>query len=265
MSIICLFRLLGFIWEKHCFMGQKKKVKLANVDLFNTGAESVTFTFTNNCPFTVWPGTLTGSGKPQLSSTGFELASKASSTLEVPAAWSGRIWARTGCASDATGKFTCGTADCGSGQVSCNGAGAAPPASLIELTLASENAGQDFYDVSLVDGFNLPLSLAPQGGGSGNCSSTSCPQNVNAVCPLELAVKGSDGSSVIACKSACLALNQPQYCCTGDFGTPDKCPPTDYSKIFKTQCPQAYSYAYDDKSSTFTCTGRPNYAITFCP
>ncbi|MCI07889.1 thaumatin-like protein 1-like, partial [Trifolium medium] len=29
-------------------------------------------------------------------------------------------------------------------------------------------------------------------------------------------------------------------------------------------CPKAYSYAYDDASSTFTCSGA-DYSITFCP
>ncbi|MQL41280.1 hypothetical protein EI012_25510 [Escherichia coli] len=40
---------------------------------------------------------------------------------------------------------------------------------------------------------------------------------------------------------------------------------TNYSQFFEQQCPDAYSYAYDDKSSTFTCSARPDYAITFCP
>ncbi|XP_030474413.1 thaumatin-like protein 1 [Syzygium oleosum] len=233
--------------------------------LLARGTGAVTLSFTNNCPYTVWPGTLTGGGGGQLSSTGFELATGASSSInDVPDTWSGRVWGRTGCATDASGKFVCSTADCGSGQVSCNGAGAIPPASLAEFTLAPAGSGQqDFYDISLVDGFNLPLSATPQGSGSG-CSTTSCAGNVNSVCPSELAVPGSDGS-VVACKSACLALNQPQYCCTGAYGTPETCPPTDYSKIFKSQCPQAYSYAYDDKSSTFTCAGGADYLITFCP
>ncbi|XP_057441515.1 thaumatin-like protein 1 [Lotus japonicus] len=237
-------------------------LSLILLSLCALGVHSATFTFTNNCPFTVWPGTLTGAGKPQLSSTGFELAPQGSSSLDAPDGWSGRLWGRSQCSTSSSGQFTCGTGDCASGQITCNGAGAVPPTSLVELTLASDG-GQDFYDVSLVDGFNLPLSLTPQGG-SGGCSSTSCSVNVNSVCPPELAVKGSDGS-VIACKSACLAFNRPDYCCTGSFGNPQSCPPSNYSKVFKGQCPQAYSYAYDDKSSTFTCSGRPNYAITFCP
>lgn len=229
------------------------------------GARSATFTFTNNCPYTVWPGTLTGAGKPQLSTTGFQLNSTTSFSLDVPDGWSGRFWGRSKCSNDnVSGKFTCETGECGSGQITCNGAGAIPPTTLVELTLAS-NRGQDFYDVSLVDGFNLPISLTPQQGGAGsNCSSTSCTSNVNLMCPPELAVKGSDGS-VIACKSACLAFNQPEYCCTGAYGTPQNCRPSKYSEIFKKECPQAYSYAYDDKTSTFTCADRPNYLITFCP
>ena len=45
----------------------------------------------------------------------------------------------------------------------------------------------------------------------------------------------------------------------------DKCPANQYSTTFKKQCPQAYSYAYDDKTSTFTCPSGGNYLIAFCP
>ncbi|KAJ6755541.1 hypothetical protein OIU79_028032 [Salix purpurea] len=225
----------------------------------HAGAQSVTFTFTNKCPYTVWPGTLTAAGRPQLSSTGFKLATGASSSLSAPATWSGRFWARTQCST--SGKFVCATADCASGVIQCNGAGAIPPASLAEFTLRGDG-GKDFYDISLVDGFNIPISITPQGGSG--CQSTSCAANVNAVCDPKLAVRGADGT-VIACKSACLAFNQPQYCCTGAYNKPETCPPTQYSRTFKQQCPQAYSYAYDDKSSTFTCPSGGNYLITFCP
>ncbi|XVE96573.1 hypothetical protein REPUB_Repub02eG0234400 [Reevesia pubescens] len=109
------------------------------------------------------------------------------------------FWARTQCTN----------MDCASGQVSCNGAGGIPPISLAEFTLTANN-GQDFFDISLVDGYNLPISIAPQGG-SGGCTPVNCTANVNIVCPQELQVKGSAGS-VVACNSACLAFNQPQYC-----------------------------------------------------
>ncbi|KAK0421093.1 hypothetical protein QR680_015056 [Steinernema hermaphroditum] len=57
------------------------------------------------------------------------------------------------------------------------------------------------------------------------------------------------------------------------FGTPETCKastwPKDYPKIFKDDCPTAYSYAYDDHKSTFTCRGKNGalsaaYLITLC-
>ncbi|KGN52611.1 thaumatin-like protein 1b [Cucumis sativus] len=228
-----------------------------------SGVYSVNFIIKNNCRIPIWPGALTGAGNP-ISTTGFKLLPGSTTTTTVDASstpWSGRFWARTLC-SAANGKFTCATADCGSGQIACNGAGATPPATLVEFTIAA-NRGQDFFDISLVDGFNLPVSITPIGGSSG-CKSVACGRSVNPVCPPEMAVKSPRGL-VIACKSACMAFNKPEYCCSGDHNLPETCPPTNYSRIFKRQCPQAYSYAYDDKTSTFTCTGGANYAITFCP
>lgn len=226
------------------------------------GVESITFTFKNNCPYTIWPGTLSGADSPMLSSTGFELPYGATFSLDAPTPWSGRFWARSLCQSDATGNFRCGTGDCGSRETSCNGKGGTPPSTLAEFTLAG-SMNKDFYDISLVDGFNLPLSVVPQGGNN-ECSATSCAANLNTQCPETLAVKDSNGS-IIGCKSACLAFNQPQYCCTGEYKTPQTCPPTDQSRYFKSKCPQAYSYAYDDPTSTFTCPTGVNYLITFCP
>jgi hypothetical protein len=55
----------------------------------HAGAQSVTFVVKNNCPYTVWPGTLTAAGRPTISSTGFTLATGASPSLSVPATWSG--------------------------------------------------------------------------------------------------------------------------------------------------------------------------------
>ena len=53
------------------------------------------------------------------------------------------------------------------------------------------------------------------------------------------------------CKSACAALNHAEDCCTGEFNDPNKCMPSLYSKTAKALCPDAYSYAFDDRASTF--------------
>lgn len=231
--------------------------------LFSSGARSASFTINNACSYTVWPGILSNAGTAQLTTTGFALQIGESNTFSVPISWSGRLWGRTLCSTDSTGKFSCTTGDCGSGTVECSGGGAAPPASLAEFTLNGAN-GLDFYDVSLVDGYNLPMLVVAQGGTGGNCTATGCGVDLNTGCPSELKVTSSDGSENVACKSACEAFGDPQYCCSGAYATPDTCKPSAYSQFFKNACPRAYSYAYDDGTSTFTCAAA-DYVITFCP
>ncbi|KAK6155445.1 hypothetical protein DH2020_009693 [Rehmannia glutinosa] len=159
---------------------------------------------------------------------------------------------RTGCTFDATGVGSCQTGDCG-GRLECNGLGATPPASLFEITLGIGDQ-KDFYDVSIVDGYNLPLVAGPRGV-YGGCNATGCVADINMGCPRELQVIGSDEGEggVVACKSACEAFGLDQYCCSGEFANPTTCRPSFYSGIFKRACPRAYSYAFDDGTSTFTC------------
>lgn len=217
----------------------------------------------------MWVGSLNGASSPRLARSGFYLPPSGTFDLAAPSSgsWSGTFWARTGCATDSTtGRFSCATADCGSGDVTCDGRGPSPPVTLVEVTLASPGSGgQDFYDVSLVDGFNVPVRIAPSGGGSGDCRAVACAGDVNAMCPTELRVVAASSGGVVACRSACNVYGSPRYCCTGDYGTPAACGPTNYSQVFKSACPAAYSYAYDDASSTFTCLGASSYDVTFCP
>uniref|UniRef100_A0ACD5XU46 Uncharacterized protein n=1 Tax=Avena sativa TaxID=4498 RepID=A0ACD5XU46_AVESA len=225
----------------------------------STGA--TTFTISNYCSYTIWPGTLAGSGTPQLATTGFELAPGQTVRLAAPAGWSGRMWARTGCVFDSAGAGICQTGDCG-GRMECRGAGATPPATLFEVTLGGSGGGEDFYDVSLVDGYNLPVVAIPRAlRGQGACNATGCMADLNRSCPKELQV--DCGGGAIACRSACEAFGQDRYCCSGAYGTPTACLPTAYSAIFKTACPRAYSYAYDDRTSTFTCNA-DDYTVAFC-
>ncbi|KAG0459168.1 hypothetical protein HPP92_022296 [Vanilla planifolia] len=94
-----------------------------------------------------------------------------------------------------SGRFSRLTGHCSIGQVSCNGEGSAPPATLVEVTLASSGgsgaAGKDFYDVSLVDGYSLPVSVEPAGGSRENCRPADIRGDLNVRCPKELAVDGT--------------------------------------------------------------------------
>ena len=165
-------------------------------------------------------------------------------------------------------------------RTNCNGTGGRPPVTLAEMTLDAN--GQDYYDVSNVDGFNLPVAMYPIQGtvtprpGADpkyECTTAGCTKDINAVCPSNIEGKNlqvRSGSAVVACKSGCEAHQDDLHCCRGAHNVPENCPSTRTSNWFKMQCPDAYSYAYDDKASTFFCTSRnglgsSGYHIVFCP
>ncbi|KAM7253227.1 hypothetical protein ACFE04_025845 [Oxalis oulophora] len=209
------------------------------------------FTIINNCKETIWPA-VTGEN---FNGDGFALKSGQSMVFNAPVGWtSGRIWGRTGCNFDKDGNGPCQTGACGT-TLKCNASGK-PPISLAEFTLGN----LDYYDISLVDGFNLPITLTPVNG-KGNCSVTGCDKDLRLDCPPELAAKSN--GKVVGCRSACDAFNTDAYCCKGVFGNAVTCQASFYSNKFKDACPTAYSYAYDDPSSIRTCSGT-DYVVSFC-
>jgi hypothetical protein len=221
--------------------------------------------FINRCAETVHVGGNSQMGVPE--GGGFVLAAGQTRTVTLPGgAWSGRFWGRTGCSFDGGGKGRCATGDC-DGRLQCAGGGKTP-ATLAELTVAANGQGPDFYDISLVDGYNLPMAMGPVAGTHDrspgapyDCGIPSCIADLNATCPMDLRV-GS--GQTIGCLSACERYQTDALCCRGAHGTADTCPPFAEARIFKAACPTAYSYAYDDATSTFTCKGE-DYAIWFCP
>ncbi|KAG9454614.1 hypothetical protein H6P81_007518 [Aristolochia fimbriata] len=214
----------------------------------------------NNCNVTVWPGILGGAGQAHPGRGGFRLGRGEEVVLNVPSGWSGRIWGRQGCCFDESGKGWCETGDC-AGMLHCMGTGGTPPATVVEMTLGTSKSALHYYDVSLVDGFNMPVSMLPVGGGIG-CGVAACEVDLNICCPSMLEVKRE--GRVVGCKSACLALKSAKYCCTGDYASPKTCKPSLFAHLFKAICPRAYSYAFDDSSSLHTCRSS-RYLITFCP
>lgn len=209
------------------------------------------FTIVNYCRETIWPAVTPGEN---FDGGGFALKPGQTRVFTAPVSWSGRIWARTGCNFDSNGNGSCQTGSCGS-TLKC-GASGKPPASLAEFTLAAT----DFYDVSLVDGFNVPVVVTPLNG-RGNCSVAGCDGDLRPNCPKELALKG--GGRNVGCRSACDVFDTDEYCCRGVYGNPSTCQPTYYSKTFKQACPASYSYAYDDPTSIFTCSAA-DYVVSFC-
>jgi hypothetical protein len=141
-------------------------VLLVAVTVGVAGAASVLVI--NNCPFTVWPAVY-----PGVLGGGTQLNPGHVWEISVPAGTGGvRIWARTDCVFRGE-RGSCRTGDC-AGELRCKVSGK-PPATLAELTVGKGAGSPDFYDVSVVDGFNVPLDFASSTGGAAlRCRDPAC-------------------------------------------------------------------------------------------
>ncbi|KAF8519210.1 thaumatin-like protein [Gautieria morchelliformis] len=236
-----------------------------------------TFTVANNCPFTIWPAVFTdlnvGSAVPDVA-TGWEAAAFSSVSFNVPNNWqAGRIWARRDCDFSVNpGPNSCLDGGCNGGLL-CDphtGTGV-PPASVAEWTLGI-NGNPDFYDTSLVDGYNLPLRITNDVG----CTVADCPVDLGPNCPAPLIGPFDSTGFPVGCRSACQANldgdpGDSANCCTGSHNTAATCPPSgvEFYSYFKDNCPNSYVYAYDESSGTalHSCDSANNadYTLTFCP
>jgi hypothetical protein len=227
-----------------------------------SGARKVTFV--NKLTKTIWVAASPDPAHP-LRPTGWVLGPGRSVTITVPNHWNGRFWGRTGCVFR-HGRGHCQTGDC-DGKLQCTGWGAVP-ATLAEYDLDAFD-GLDFYDVSMVDGSNLPMYINVTRGRAAKkvsprgCIPAGCTKPVS--CPKVLRVKA--GGHVVACESACLRFGTDQYCCRGKWSSRAQCNPAkwpvDYARVFKRAEPYAYSYVDDDATSVYVCKGRCDYRIVF--
>jgi hypothetical protein len=226
--------------------------------------------FVNQMQETIWVAAASSGGHAALTTSGWVLPAGTSVSITIPDAWNGRFWGRTGCSFNSSGNGHCETGDC-AGHFQCGTNWGAVPATLAEYNLNSY-AGLDFYDVSLVDGANLPMWINNSGGttrdtiNANGCSAAGCTKNLLDTCPAVLQIKNSSGTE-IACDAACNIFNTDQYCCRGAYSARSMCDPTkwpiNYAAIFKAAEPFAYSYPDDDATSTLTCKPECDYRITF--
>ena len=210
--------------------------------VFPVLSHAATFNIFNNCPYTVWAAAVPGGGQ--------QLNPGQSWAVNAPGGTTGgRVWGRTGCNFGPNGQGHCNTGDCG-GALHCTGYGS-PPNTPAEYALG-QFQNLDFYYISLVDGFNVPMDFAPTSA----CHDIRCSADIVGQCPGPLRVTGG-------CNNPCTTFRTDNYCCTGSAA--GNCGPTGYSMFFKNLCRDSYSYPKDDQTSTFTCPTGTNYRVTFCP
>ncbi|PWA46500.1 thaumatin-like protein 2 [Artemisia annua] len=207
-----------------------------------TSTQAANFDVINQCPYTVWAAASPGGGRRLETGQSWQLT-------VAPGTAGARIWGRTNCNFDANGRGKCETGDC-NGLLECQGYGT-PPNTLAEFALNQDN-NNDFPDISLVDGFNIPMEFSPV---DASCKKLSCAADLNSQCPEQLRTQGG-------CNNPCTVFKTVEYCCTTERGS---CGPTDYSRFFKDRCPDAYSYPQDDPTSQSSCPGGTNYKVVFCP
>ncbi|KAL7940394.1 PR5-like protein [Trichoderma barbatum] len=161
-------------------------------------------------------------------------------TALIPIPWSGRVWPRQFCSDVGD---NCLLGDCGSS--SCWDR-SSTNTTLFEVTVQPEDM---YYDISLVDGYTMSIDVIPD---DSLCKSISCQappylglgKSGEVVCPASL-------ENVYGCVSDCSLYGLDKDCCRGAFNSADICQPS--STWFKQVCPDAYSYPYDDKTSTNYC------------
>ena len=239
----------------------------------------------NQCSDTIWIATEANDGNPALRDKLVRLDPNGSHTYEIPVAgWSGRFWPKAGCDSKGT--------NCDSGEAlpPCPAIGCEPPADTkVEVYFPGINsADRPYYDISLVDGYSLPVKVTPRGGSGKRCTETTCDLSLD-LCPVDEASVGDlqvkKGGSVVQCMSPCDKWNYPapygegkkkslppglMLCCPNPPISPTQCQAgaaatTKYTSLVHSSCPTAYAYSFDDKAGSHDCTQGTTFDVVFCP
>ncbi|HTU84307.1 MAG TPA: thaumatin family protein [Solirubrobacteraceae bacterium] len=222
-----------------------------------------TITLVNRTRVTIWPAAWPGSVSGR---TGWTLPAGRSISITVSNSWNARVWGRTGCHFTADGRGPCLTGGCGE-RYQCRGWGQIP-ATLAEYDLDSYDH-LDFYDVSMVDGSNLPMYITiTHGRANRRITANGCERGRGCTstvkCPDALQVHR--GGQLVGCISPCARFQTDRYCCRGQYApgcSPARTWPIDYALVFKRAEPYAYSWSGDNATSVFTCAGGCDYSITF--
>jgi hypothetical protein len=282
--------------RRRCLTGLAVLASLA-VSATATAQGTSRLTFKNNCTVPVWlelennsdtpgvpvlPRTPPGGARNILPLA----AGEGPVTVTIPAVgWAGRFFPKLGCNAQ-TGN------DCQGGQAlnPCPAGGCQPAATTkIEFNYANLATSRDsWYDISLVDGYNLAARITPSGPQSGSCTTTSCSLSL-AACPRADEPIGSllyaENGTSLWCYSPCTKWTYPTYgglgrpntqapgsafCCPNRPVSSEECNAgavvrTEYVTMIRRDCPSAYSFAFDDEGGNHNCPTATAFDVVLCP
>ncbi|KAL0698895.1 hypothetical protein Bca4012_055017 [Brassica carinata] len=228
--------------------------------LFILGVTSRNITIVNECEFTVWPGIQTTAADHPFNISGFALKKGERREIDPPSTWKGRIWGRTRCSTNKTGSFSCQTGDCNSGEIECLGNAGTPSLTLAKFDFNNSHGWNDSYEVSVAQGYNLPLLIAPQNDLT--CTRSYCMVASHEDCSLAVEY-GDVGIGGVSCVNYCEKFHLPKICCESDsdnnYASSEKCQLTvdTQSQDLRDACPLA--------SNLWKCKNSAAYLINFCP
>jgi len=158
----------------------------------------------NNCAFTTLLATAPNSNRAPLPGGTIKLTQGQTYTYNIPnGGWAGRFWPKTGCDGSGT------NCEFGDSSPPCPVGGCQPPADTkVEFLFPPQPPKLDsWYDISLVDGYSLPMKIVPRDVNSGNCVQTTCSMSLNS-CPTNEVQGLGDlrvfkNGKVVACLSPC--------------------------------------------------------------
>ncbi|CAF1230198.1 unnamed protein product [Didymodactylos carnosus] len=201
------------------------------------------FRFVSQCTQTIWIGV---QGKPLIENGGFKLAAKSSRNVFVPDAWeAGRFWPRTGCR-NVNGQFKCATGSKYNGRLQ--------ETTILPRTTCTFNA-------------NLcPPELQMDDGAGGKVCASVCAAINNAGQrathqQLQNIYNNEDTRSLVCCsceRSYCIGphdkFTQGGKCYVERW--PRSTDNRRYDEVFKSQCPDANSWQFDDLAKFDRTPGR---------
>lgn len=227
------------------------------------GAGERCLRFLNACDQTVWAGASGDTVPAEAFEAGIELAPGDCVAVPFRSVSGGRAWGGTDCVGE-----------------TCASDGASGRGTLVQFDVPEE--GGSLYNVSLVDGFNLPIELRPVGPNidedGGPCGAARCAVSVELGCPEALRRYDEEGA-VAWCESICRACAACEACndcgdlgvdacsgcadvaevCCGGMG----CQSNAYTQTWESLCPDALTHA--ENEAYLGCDRVSDFDMTFCP